>query len=120
LKAENGKEALERLSEFEPHIIFMDLRMPVMNGEETVKAIINQYGSDRFKIVSVTAEAFDHQQEKIKLMECDGYIAKPFHISHIHNCIKKLLDAEYEYENVRQESQKLCWVSKWLQRTIRN
>ncbi len=52
MKAENGKEALERLSEFEPHIIFMDLRMPVMNGEETVKAIINQYGSDRFKIVS--------------------------------------------------------------------
>ena len=34
LEAENGKEALERLGEFEPHIIFIDLRMPVMNGEE--------------------------------------------------------------------------------------
>jgi len=32
LGAENGKEALERLDEFEPHIIFMDRRMPSMKG----------------------------------------------------------------------------------------
>jgi len=101
LEAENGKEALERLSEFEPHIIFMDMLMPVMNGEEAVKAIMKQYGSDRFKIVAITASAFDHQQEKIKLMGCDDYIAKPFRISHIHDCIKKLLGVEFEYEDDR-------------------
>lgn len=78
MKAVNGKEALERLSEFEPHIIFMDLRMPVMNGEETVKAIINQYGSNRFKIVSVTAEAFDHQQEKLNSWDVMATLRNPF------------------------------------------
>ena len=81
MEAENGKEALERLEEFEPHIILMDRRMPVMSGEETVKAIIKQYGSDRFKIVAITAAAFDHQREKFKLLGYDDYIVKPFRIS---------------------------------------
>ncbi len=53
------------------------------------------------KLLAVTAEAFDHQQEKIKLMGCDDYIAKPFRISHIHDCIKKLLGVEFEYEDDR-------------------
>ena len=107
LEAENGKEALECLVKFQPHIIFMDMQMPVMNGEETVKAIIQIYGSDRFKIVIITASAFDHQQEKLKLLGCDDYIMKPFRISHIHNCIKKLLNVEFESEDERQESQSL-------------
>ncbi len=101
LGAENGKEALERLDEFEPHIIFMDRRMPSMNGEEAVKAIVKKYGPDRFKIVAVTAEAFDHQRENFKLLGYDDYIVKPFRISHIHDCIKKLLGVEFEYEDDR-------------------
>jgi len=107
MEAESGKEALERLDDFEPHIIFMDRRMPVMNGEETVKAIIKQYGSDRFKIVAITASAFDHQRKNFKLLGYDDYIVKPFRVSHIYDCIKKLLDVEFEYEDGRQESQKL-------------
>jgi len=107
LEAESGKEALERLDEFEPHIIFMDRRMPVMNGEETVKAIIKKYGPDRFKIIAITAAALDHQRENFKLLGYDDYIVKPFRISHIHDCIQKLLDVEFEYEDERQESQKL-------------
>jgi len=101
LEAESGKEALERLDEFEPHIIFMDRRMPVMNGEETVKAIIKKYGSDRFKIIAITAAAFDHQRENFKLLGYDDYIVKPFRISHIYDCIKKLLGVEFEYEDDR-------------------
>jgi len=107
MEAENGKEALERLGEFEPHIIFMDRRMPGMNGEEAVKAIVKKHGPDRFKIVAITAAAFDHQRENFKLLGYDDYIVKPFRISHIHDCIKRLLDVEFEYEDERQESQKL-------------
>ena len=104
MEAENGKEALECLDAFEPHIIFMDMQMPVMNGEEAVKEIIRQYGSDRFKIVAITALAFDHQREKFKLLGCDDYIAKPFRISHIYDCIQKLLGVKFEHEDEKQES----------------
>jgi PAS domain S-box-containing protein len=104
MEAENGKEALECLDAFEPHIIFMDMRMPVMSGEEAVEEIIKQYGSGHFKIVAITASVFDHQREKFIRLGCDDYIAKPFRIFHIHDCIQKLLGVKFEYEDERQES----------------
>lgn len=102
LEVTNGKEALECLDEFEPHIIFMDIRMPVMSGDEAVKKIVAQYGPDRFKIVAITASVFDHQREKFIKLGCNEFIAKPFRISHIHDCVQKLLDVEFEYESGRQ------------------
>jgi len=105
--AENGKEALERLKEFAPQIIFMDRIMPVMNGDAAVKAILNKYGPDRFKLVAITASAFDHQRENSKTLGYDDYILKPFRIAQIHHCIERLLDVEFEYEDEKLESQKI-------------
>ena len=103
-EAENGKEALERLDEFEPQIIFMDRKMPVMNGDAAVKAILNKYGPDQFKLVAITASAFDHQRENSKTLGYDDYIMKPFRIAQIHHCIERLLDVEFEYDDETQES----------------
>jgi CheY-like chemotaxis protein len=77
----------------------MDIRMPVMSGDEAVKKIVVQYGPDRFKIVAITASVFDHQREKFIKLGCNECIAKPFRISHIHDCIQKLLGVEFEYED---------------------
>ena len=103
LAVENGKEALECLDQFEPHIIFMDIRMPVMSGDEAIKKIVAQYGPDRFKIVAITASVFDHQREKFIKLGCNEFIAKPFRISHIHDCVQKLLDVGFEYEGGNKE-----------------
>lgn len=55
ITAENGKEAVEKIREHQPDIIFMDMRMPVMRGEEATKLIQDEYGKDRFKFVAITA-----------------------------------------------------------------
>ena len=102
-EVENGKQALECLEEFQPHIIFMDIRMPVMSGDEVIKKIIAQYGSDRFKIVAITALVFENQRKKFIKLGCSDFIAKPFRISHIHDCVQKLLGVEFEYEGEKQE-----------------
>ncbi len=102
-EVENGKQALECLEEFQPHIIFMDIRMPVMSGDEVIKKIIAQYGSDRFKIVAITASVFENQRKKFIKLGCSDFIAKPFRISHIHDCVQKLLGVEFEYEGEKQE-----------------
>ena len=104
LEAVNGKEALECLDEYEPHIIFMDMRMPVMSGEEAVEEIIKRYGPDRFKIVAITASVLDHQRENFIRLGCDDYIAKPFRIFHIHDSIQKLLGVKFAYDHEKQES----------------
>ena len=37
VEAVNGKEGVEKTKEHHPNIVFMDMRMPVMRGEETIK-----------------------------------------------------------------------------------
>ena len=103
MQAANGKEAVEKVGDFEPDIIFMDMRMPVMNGEEAIREIIKQYGEERYKIVAVTASSLSHEKEKSLSLGCVDHIGKPFRIAQIYDCIKKVLGVEYEYEE-NQES----------------
>ena len=97
-EAENGKEAIDQVEKFKPDIIFMDLRMPVMDGEEATREIKRLYGSDRFKIVAITATVFDHERKEIFTHMFDDYITKPFRIERIYECIQTLLGAEFKRE----------------------
>jgi PAS domain S-box-containing protein len=104
IEAENGKEAIDQTGEFKPDIIFMDIRMPVMDGKEATREIKRLYGSDRFKIVALTASVF-HQEKKEDFDEMfDDYISKPFRIERIYECIQKLLGVEFKRETKAREN----------------
>ena len=97
-EAENGQEAVDQAEAFKPDIIFMDIRMPVMDGKEATLEIKKQFGPDRFKIVALTASVF-HQDKKEVFDELfDDYIPKPFRIERIFKCIETLLDVEFNKE----------------------
>ena len=97
-EAENGQEAVDRAENFNPDIIFMDVRMPVMDGKEATLEIKKKFGPDRFKIVALTASVF-HQEKKEDFDEIfDDYISKPFRIERIFQCIQSLLDVKFEKE----------------------
>lgn len=98
MQAVNGKEAVEQVGVFEPDIIFMDMRMPVMNGEKAIREIFKQYGEGRYKIVAVTASSLSHEKEKSISLGCVDHIGKPFRIAQIYDCIQNILGVEYEYE----------------------
>jgi PAS domain S-box-containing protein len=102
VEAENGEKAIAKLKEFRPNIIFMDRRMPVMNGEEATKKIFKEYGPERFKIVGVTASALAHEQEIMLTAGCSVVIGKPFRIEQIFKCIQDLMGVEYEYQDIRK------------------
>ena len=57
--AENGKRCVEMFQEWHPHLIWMDRRMPVMDGMEATRRIRQLPGGKDVKIVAVTASAFD-------------------------------------------------------------
>lgn len=77
-EAENGKTAVEAYQAWQPHLIFMDMRMPVMDGYEAMERIKSLDPEGRTKIVAVSAGSLKGEQEKILAAGCDGYIAKPF------------------------------------------
>lgn len=77
LEAGNGKEALDRVMTEAPDLIFMDLKMPVMDGWEATRQIrLLERGGD-VPIVALTAQAMVGDEEKARGAGCNDYIAKP-------------------------------------------
>ncbi len=94
---ENGKEAIDRIRQDDFDIIFMDMRMPVMNGEEAIKIIRKEFDQDQLKIVAVTASVFNQLKGKYQKLGCQGYISKPFRSEQLYACLNNLLGVEFQY-----------------------
>lgn len=76
--ADNGKEAIALWQTWQPDLIWMDMRMPVMDGYEATKQIKNSSSDRPPIIIAITASAFEEQREKILAAGCDDFVAKPF------------------------------------------
>ncbi|HEX9815263.1 MAG TPA: response regulator [Myxococcota bacterium] len=78
LEAGNGIEALEILKNSPPDLIFLDLKMPVMDGWETARRIRAMEGSiHEVPIIAITAQAMAGDEEIAISSGCDDYLAKP-------------------------------------------
>ncbi|WP_226582662.1 response regulator [Microseira wollei] len=96
--AENGREAIEIWEKFEPHLIFMDMLMPVMNGYETTKEIKATLKGQATVIIAITASVFEEQKPDILSAGCDDIIHKPFVDWVIFDKIIQYLGVRFLYE----------------------
>jgi two-component system LytT family response regulator len=72
-EAENGKEALQKIREDEPDLVFLDLQMPVMGGFEVVRAL----GGERAPIVVIVTAFDDHAIEAFDAGTVDYLLKRP-------------------------------------------
>jgi len=98
-EAVNGREGVERFKSWHPDLIFMDMRMPEMDGYETTRIIKKAGGSGAPPIIAVTASALEEDRAKILSADCDEYIRKPFQEAEIFEVIADLLGVEYLYDD---------------------
>lgn len=77
IEATNGKEAIEAASRAKPDLVFMDLKMPVMDGWEATRAMRQTDWGKELPIIAVTAHAMDEERKKAQNAGCNGFIAKP-------------------------------------------
>jgi two-component system cell cycle response regulator DivK len=77
IEASNGLEALKVVREGIPNLIFMDLKMPVMDGWDAVRAIRAEFPEERIPIIAITAQALAGDERKALAAGCDDYLAKP-------------------------------------------
>ncbi|MGA2531655.1 MAG: PAS domain S-box protein [Candidatus Aminicenantales bacterium] len=94
-RAANGKEAVERFTAWHPHLILMDMRLPVMDGCEAIRRIRAGPGGADVKIISVTASAFEENRREALEAGADDFLAKPFREAVLFEKVKKLLGIEY-------------------------
>jgi len=102
-QATNGKEALKQLETITPDIIFSDMRMPIMNGEELISTIKKDFSDRNIKFVLISASVLMGKKEKFLDMGFHDFISKPFRLEVIPACIKRLLGTQFETENMENE-----------------
>jgi len=99
VEAEDGMHAVEMALANPPQVIFMDYRMPRMNGVEAMQKIKTTYG-DKVKVFMVSASVYDQDRKKFFDAGCDEILAKPIRIENIVASLKQLGMAEFTQANV--------------------
>ena len=116
-EATNGLEAVEIWENWQPHLILMDVRMPVMDGYEATQEIklriqqreqeqqengemsMDNSDSPIPKIVALTASTIEGRRSFALLIGCDDFISKPFRKTEIFDTLNKHLGVKYLYSN---------------------
>ena len=89
LHAWNGLETVEIYRQRRPHLVLMDINMPVMNGYEATAEIRKL--SESVPIIAVTAFAFASDEQKVLQSGFDGYMAKPINALQLRTQIVDML-----------------------------
>ena len=97
-EAVNGEEAIAKFEQWSPHLILMDMRMPVMDGYEATRLIKLTEKGKHTPIVALTASSFEEERKKMAVLGMQGYIRKPFRENELFDTIAKILDVKYIYK----------------------
>lgn len=98
--AEHGRQAVEAVRVSRPDIVFLDMRLPELDGTEAARRILDEVGATAVKIVATTASALQHERERYLRSGCDDFVAKPFRAERIYACLETLLGVEFSYREV--------------------
>jgi two-component system, sensor histidine kinase and response regulator len=110
-EAANGREAVDGWAAWHPHLIFMDVRMPVMDGIVATKQIRSgerevtgeimketSPAERRSVIVALTASVFEHERETVLAAGCDDFVMKPFREATIFDKLSEHLGVHFLHE----------------------
>jgi signal transduction histidine kinase/CheY-like chemotaxis protein/HAMP domain-containing protein len=94
-EAGNGQQAVEAWQNWQPELICMDIRMPVMNGLEATRQIRELEKDKRTTIIAITASAFQDEHSAILDAGCDDLLIKPVNSEGLATMLEKHLDVVF-------------------------
>jgi len=95
--AENGQEALTLWQQWQPHLIWMDMRMPIMDGYQATQQIRCQSDSQTPIIIALTAYASHSDRASALQAGCNDYVTKPFQVETLFAKMEEYLGVRYVY-----------------------
>ena len=96
-EAVNGREAIEIWQEWQPHLIWMDMRMPVINGYEATERIKSHLKGQATYIIALTASTLEEERIVILSAGCDDFVRKPFRQEVLFDKMTQYLGVRYIY-----------------------
>ncbi len=96
-EAIDGEQALAMWEQWRPHLIWMDVRMPHLDGLEVTRRIRAGAGGRDTAIIALTASAFNDQRDEALAAGCDDFVRKPFRGSEIFEAMARQMGLRYIY-----------------------
>jgi len=103
-EAENGQQTVKIWDEWQPHLIWMDMRMPVMDGYTATQQIKTHIKGQATAIVALTASVLEEERAIVLDAGCDDFLRKPFKEADIFDIMHKQIGVEYIYDEPTQTS----------------
>ncbi len=97
-EASNGQEAVEAWQQHQPELIWMDLRMPIMDGFAATKRIRELENTRQTIIIALTASVFQEDEAKVRMQGFDDFLRKPFQEHVLFERMASYLDLNYQYQ----------------------
>jgi PAS domain S-box-containing protein len=97
-EAANGQEAVDISNEWHPHLIWMDMRMPVLDGRTAARRIKTSPEGRAAVIVALTASSFEEERSDILAAGCDDFLRKPVQEEDLFALMEKHLGVRFVYE----------------------
>jgi signal transduction histidine kinase/DNA-binding NarL/FixJ family response regulator len=94
----NGQEAVAIWQSWQPQLIWMDMRMPVMNGYEATQQIKAHLQGQATVIIALTASTLEEERAVVLSAGCDDFVRKPFREEVIFAKMAQYLGVQYLYE----------------------
>lgn len=104
---ENGRQAVECFTAWQPNFIWMDMRMPEMDGYEATRQIRALPDGQAVKIAALTASAFEEDREVVLAAGCDEMVRKPVAQERLFAVMGDLLALSYHYADENAASDPL-------------
>jgi signal transduction histidine kinase/streptogramin lyase len=95
-EAGNGEQAINIFENWQPHLIWMDIQIPIMDGYQATQHI--KAKKSDVVIIALTAGTFEKEPEKALSAGCDDFLRKPFRETEIFDLMSKHLGVRYVYE----------------------
>ncbi len=105
-QAANGREALKIWQSWKPHLIWMDVRMPDMDGLEAARRIKLEAPDTSTVVIGLSASAFEDQRSTVLAAGCDDYMPKPVRLHDIFKMMQKYIGVRYIYSNPTSDDTK--------------
>jgi CheY-like chemotaxis protein len=96
-EAANGQEAIDQWQAFEPHLIWMDMRMPILDGYQATQHIKATPQGQATKIIALTASALEEERAIVLSVGCDDFLRKPFREQDIFTTMERHIGARFIY-----------------------
>ena len=94
IEAGDGAEALQKAHADNPHLILLDLQLPIRNGYEVLGELRQDANYATLPIIALTASAMQGDREKALAAGFTGYLTKPVSLTHLRNEIQRVLEPE--------------------------